>query len=49
MGRLKEGEDYYTENGKMILTHEFLLKRGKCCNNTCKNCPYSIKLEENEK
>jgi hypothetical protein len=25
------------------LTKEYLLKRGSCCNNGCKNCPYKIK------
>jgi hypothetical protein len=25
------------------LTKEYLLKRGSCCNNNCKNCPYKIK------
>lgn len=27
------------------LTSEFLLKRGYCCNNGCKNCPYNYKKE----
>lgn len=35
-----EGEDYYFENGLMVLTARFLLKRGYCCNNGCRNCPY---------
>lgn len=38
-----EGIDYYFENGLMILTAEFLLKRGFCCGNGCRNCPYSKK------
>tara|TARA_R110001606_G_scaffold343624_1_gene492213 strand:- start:5563 stop:5832 length:270 start_codon:yes stop_codon:yes gene_type:complete len=25
------------------LTKDFLLKRGYCCNNNCKNCPYKNK------
>ena len=25
------------------LSREFLLKRGYCCNNNCKNCPYKVK------
>ena len=25
------------------LSREFLLKRGYCCDNNCKNCPYKIK------
>jgi hypothetical protein len=35
-----EGVDYYFENGLMILTAHFLLKRGYCCGNNCRNCPY---------
>ena len=31
---------YYDENGLMVFTKEFLLKRGKCCKSGCKNCPY---------
>ena len=33
-------EDYYIENGKVIFTEKYHLKRGKCCNNGCKHCPY---------
>ncbi len=36
----KEGLDYYFENGLMVLTAHFLKKRGYCCNNGCRNCPY---------
>jgi hypothetical protein len=35
-----EDIDYYFENGLMILTAHFLKKRGYCCNNGCRNCPY---------
>lgn len=35
-----EGVDYYFENGLMVLTAHFLLKRGYCCGNGCRNCPY---------
>lgn len=37
---LVEGKDYYFENGLMVLTASFLLKRGYCCNNGCRHCPY---------
>lgn len=40
MKKLVEGVDYVWENGLMVLTKEFLLKRGWCCGNGCKNCPY---------
>ncbi|HMQ03053.1 MAG TPA: DUF5522 domain-containing protein [Pyrinomonadaceae bacterium] len=36
----KEGTDYYFENGLMVLTAEFLLKRGYCCGSGCRHCPY---------
>ena len=28
------------------LSKEYLLKRGYCCNNGCKNCPYNKKLNK---
>jgi hypothetical protein len=37
---LKEGEDYYLENGLMVLTEEFHRKRGYCCGSACRHCPY---------
>jgi hypothetical protein len=36
----KEGIDYYFENGLMVLTAEFLRKRGYCCGSGCRHCPY---------
>ena len=38
--KLVEGLDYYFENGLMVLTARFLLKRGYCCGNGCRHCPY---------
>jgi hypothetical protein len=35
-----EGEDFYLERGRMVLTKEFLLKRGKCCHHRCRHCPW---------
>jgi hypothetical protein len=40
-----EGVDYYFENGLMILTAHFLLKRSHCCRNECRNCPYSYEKD----
>ena len=42
-----ENEDYYFENGLMVLTEYFLKKRGYCCENNCRHCPY--KKNEKEK
>ncbi len=35
-----EGIDYYFEDGLMVLTEHFLKKRGYCCSNDCRHCPY---------
>lgn len=41
MTRVKEGEDYYfNEEGLMVLTATFHLKKGFCCGNGCRHCPY---------
>lgn len=32
--------DYTIEGGKIVLSESFLLKRGYCCNSTCRHCPY---------
>ena len=39
---LVEGEDYYFENGLMVLTARFLLRRGYCCEQGCRHCPYGM-------
>jgi hypothetical protein len=43
---LSEGEDYYfNEDGFMVFTASYLLKRGYCCENGCRHCPYGFKPE----
>lgn len=37
---LVEELDYYMENGLFVLTEWFHLKRGYCCGNGCRHCPY---------
>ncbi|AXI01705.1 cysteine-rich CWC family protein [Aquirhabdus parva] len=37
---LIEGLDYTIENGNWVLSRWYLLKRGDCCGNSCRNCPY---------
>jgi len=36
-------EDYYIENGFMVFTRAYHLKRGYCCKNACRYCPYGYK------
>ena len=36
-----EGEDFeVADDGKVVMTAKFLLKRGRCCSSGCSNCPY---------
>jgi hypothetical protein len=34
------GTDYYLEDGKLVFTGAYHLKRGFCCNSGCRHCPY---------
>ncbi|MEQ6120649.1 DUF5522 domain-containing protein [Reichenbachiella sp. MALMAid0571] len=34
--------DYYVENGLYIFTKQYHLKRGYCCKNNCRHCPYGF-------
>lgn len=43
-----EGQDFYYENGFMVLTEAFLLKRGRCCKGGCRHCPYGFSTKEKE-
>ncbi len=49
MNNLIENIDYFiSENGLIIFTKEYLLKRGKCCKNKCLNCPYEKYEKRND-
>jgi Family of unknown function (DUF5522) len=34
--------DYYVENGLFVFTKSYHLRRGYCCKNGCRNCPYGF-------
>jgi hypothetical protein len=41
MKTMKEGEDFtFTPEGLMVFTAAYLKRRGFCCGNGCRNCPY---------
>jgi hypothetical protein len=46
--KLIEGKDFYIEDGFVVLTASFLLKRGYCCDNDCRHCPYRKKSKLDE-
>ncbi len=33
-------EDFYFEDGLMVFTAAYHLKRGSCCGRACRHCPY---------
>ena len=39
----KDDMFYTNEEGKTVMTEEYLLLRGYCCGNGCLNCPYEYK------
>ena len=43
---LREGDDFYIENGLMVFTAAFLKNRGYCCESGCRHCPYGFVKEE---
>ena len=44
MKKDEEEKDYYIdENGFFVMTESFLKKRGFCCGNGCRHCPYENK------
>lgn len=46
-GRELAPEDYYLENGLVVFTAAYHLKRGTCCGSGCRHCPYE-KLDRQE-
>jgi hypothetical protein len=40
--------DFYWEDGKMVLTESYHLRRGSCCNSGCRHCPYKISDTESK-
>ncbi len=39
---LAEDEYYYSPEGYIVFTEKYLLRRGYCCQNGCKHCPYGF-------
>lgn len=41
--------DYYVEKGFYVFTAQYHKKRGYCCKNNCRHCPYGNREIEEEK
>ena len=46
--QLEKDEYYFNEQGLMVFTEKYHLKRGYCCGNKCKHCPYDYKNVKKE-
>lgn len=51
MSKLELEKDYWIEDGLVVFSREYLLRRGYCCNKRCKHCPYVkfLKLDKSIK
>lgn len=38
--------DFYLENGFMVFTEAYHLKRGYCCQNRCRHCPFGTRTDK---
>ena len=40
---------YYSEEGYIVFTEKYHLKRGRCCQSGCRHCPYGYSAKHNKK
>ena len=40
--KLEKYDYYLTPEGYRVFTEKYLLKRGYCCQNGCRHCPYGF-------
>lgn len=38
--KYEKGDYYTTKEGYIVFTEQYHLKRGYCCKNGCRHCPY---------
>ena len=41
--------DFYYENGYRVMTESYHRRRGTCCGNKCRHCPYEPAYEKGNK
>jgi hypothetical protein len=46
---LAPGDFYYTPQGLLVFTAQYHLKRGYCCKNGCRHCPFGFQKPEKKK
>jgi hypothetical protein len=45
---LEPDDFYYSEEGYIVFTEKYHLKRGHCCKSGCKHCPYGYNKKTGE-
>ncbi|MBK8955610.1 MAG: hypothetical protein IPM34_08645 [Saprospiraceae bacterium] len=45
---MMEESDFYEEDGKIVFTEAYHLKRGYCCNSGCRHCPFKQQEVKNQ-
>ena len=45
LSELDKDDYYFSPEGYVIFTAKYLLKRGYCCQNGCKHCPYGYNIK----
>ncbi|MDX5347804.1 MAG: DUF5522 domain-containing protein [Hymenobacteraceae bacterium] len=43
---LLPGDYYFNEQGLMVFTAQYHLRRGYCCKSGCRHCPYGFKKKQ---
>ncbi|MGY6562806.1 MAG: DUF5522 domain-containing protein [Luteibaculaceae bacterium] len=44
--KLLDGDFYLSEEGYMVFTEQYLKRRGYCCKNGCRHCPWGFKINK---
>ena len=47
--KLLPADFYYDTNGYRVMTESYHRRRGTCCGNGCRHCPYTPKHQKGEK
>lgn len=45
---LQPGDYYFSEEGYLVFTEQYHLKRGYCCQSGCRHCPYEFSKKRGE-
>jgi hypothetical protein len=48
MKREDRDVDFYEQNGMLVMSKDYHLRRGYCCKSGCLNCPYGYLKDTDE-